>query len=66
MCDVQKFLTKRFSEQVKPIKPLSNMALRQPSESDVAGYAQLKGRLWSMTLTKLYCIIGRAPYHYNC
>lgn len=19
-----------------------------------------------MTLTKLYCIIGRAPYHYNC
>lgn len=46
-------------------KPFTNGPLRAPPSQPIAGYAQLKGRMWQFTLTKLYCIIGRAPYHYQ-
>lgn len=35
------------------------------AEGNTGGYALLRGRFWSFTLCKLFCIIGRAPTHYH-
>jgi hypothetical protein len=45
--------------------PLRCSAQAMSAEGNTGGYALLRGRFWSFTLCKLYCIIGRAPTHYH-